>query len=145
MSFEAEAKFLQLAFKEMNVKEVKGRNHNPRILHYHNFTSLKASADEVPWCSSFVNFVLAKAGYYGTGSALARSFDRWSQPLDKPVPGCVTVFSRGDNSGFGHVAFFLYETKKSITVIGGNQGDAVSIASYPKSRLVGYRKFVEES
>ena len=132
-------KFLQEAFKEMNVKEVKGKNHNPRILEYHNATSLKASTDEIPWCSAFANFIVKKCGDNGTNSAMARSWEKWGSELNKPVPGCVVVFSRGDNPLYGHVAFYLYETNKYIYVIGGNQGDSVSIAPYDKSRLVCYR------
>ncbi len=131
--------FLQHAFKEMNVKEIPGKNHNPRILHYHKYTSLKASTDEVPWCSSFVNYVVMRSGVLGTNSAMARSFEKWGKEIDKPIPGCIVVFSRGSDQRFGHVAIFLYETKKNIYVIGGNQSDSVSIAYYPKSKFVCYR------
>lgn len=133
------AKFLQEAFKEMNVKEVKGKNHNPRILQYHNSTSLKASTDEIPWCASFANFIIMKCGVIGTNSAMARSFEDWGNSLEKPIPGCIVVFSRGDNPDFGHVSFYLYETKKYIYCLGGNQGDAVAITPYLKTKLVCYR------
>ena len=132
-------KFLQKAFIEMNVKEIKGKNHNPRILHYHNHTKLKASTDEIPWCSSFANYVVEKSGVRGTQSAMARSWEHWGYKIDKPIPGCIVVFSRGDNPLYGHVGFYLYSANKNIYVIGGNQGDAVSITAYPKSRLVCYR------
>lgn len=133
------ALMLQNAFIEMNVKEVKGKNHNPRILHYHNFTSLKASTDEIPWCSSYLNFIVIKSGGTGTNSAMARSWENWGKELKKPVPGCIGVFSRGSDKRFGHVAIYLYETKKYIYVIGGNQSDMVSVTPIAKSRLVGYR------
>lgn len=133
------ADFLQIAFGEMNVKEVKGKNHNPRILQYHNATSLKASTDEVPWCSAFANWVIKKSGLEGTNSALARSWEKWGKELKKPIPGCLVVLSRGSNPVFGHITFYLYETSKYVYCIGGNQGDAVSIARYLKSRVVCYR------
>ena len=131
--------FLQKAFQEMNVKEIKGKNHNPRILQYHKFTSLKASTDEIPWCSAFENFIVQKCGNNGTNSAMARSWEKWGKELKKPIPGCIVVLSRGENPMYGHCGFYLYETKKNIYIIGGNQGDAVSIMAYPKSRLVCYR------
>ena len=133
------ADFLQISLKEMNVKEVKGKNHNPRILQYHNATSLKASTDEIAWCSAFANWVVKKAGLTGTNSARARSWETWGEELKKPIPGCIIVFSRGSNPYLGHVAFYLYETSKYIYCIGGNQSDSVSIARYPKSRVVCYR------
>lgn len=134
-----EAKFLQAAFLEMNVKEVKGKNHNPRILHYHKFTKLKASTDEIPWCSSFGNFIVIKCGSKGTNSAMARSWQYWGREVEKPIPGCLVVLKRGDNPRYGHVGFYLYETSKNIILIGGNQSDAVSITPYSKTRLVCYR------
>lgn len=133
------AEFLEEAFKEMNVKEIKGSNHNPRIIQYHKSTSLKASTDEIPWCSSFANHVIKKRKVEGTNSAWARSFETWGDPLLKPVPGCIAVFKRDENPTHGHVSFYLYETNKYIYCIGGNQGDAVSIAPYPKSKLICYR------
>lgn len=134
-----QALFLQKAFLEMNVKEVKGKNHNPRIIQYHKVTSLGASTDEIPWCSSFANFIVKRCGVEGTGSAMARSWENWGESLDKPIPGCLVVLKRGDNPLYGHVTFFLYETKKNIYCLGGNQGDSVAISSYSKSRVVCYR------
>lgn len=136
-----EAKFLQTAFLEMNVKEIKGKNHNPRILQYHNATQLKASSDEVPWCSAFLNFIVERCHVVGTDSAMVRSFERWGKLLKKPIPGCIAVLSRGDNPDFGHGGFYLYETKKNIVLLAGNQGDSVCIASFPKSRLICYRGY----
>lgn len=133
------ANFLQTALMEMNVKEIKGKNHNPRILQYHKSTSLKASTDEIPWCSSFANFIVIKCGVEGTNSALARSWEKWGKELKKPIPGCIVVLKRGDDPKYGHVTFYLYETKKYIYCVGGNQGDSVSIVAYPKSKLVCYR------
>lgn len=46
---------LKIAMKELGVRELAGSKHNPRIIEYHKATSLKATQDEVSWCSSFVN------------------------------------------------------------------------------------------
>src|SRR5690606_1828194 len=59
------------------------------------------------WCAAFVNASLAKAGRQGTGALNARSFLDWGQAVDKPQPGDVAIFSRGDPNGWqGHVGFF---------------------------------------
>lgn len=70
-------------------------------------------------------------------SAWARSYLNYGEKITKPKYGAVVVFSRGTSSG--HVAFYLDETKDSVLVLGGNQGNAVTKAWYPKSRLLGYR------
>lgn len=94
------------------------------------------------WCAAFVNSTLQQAGYEGTGSNMARSFLEWGQEVQQPQRGDLAVFSRGDPNGpFGHVGFFDgYNDDGSIRVLGGNQGDAVSIANYSADQLLGFRR-----
>lgn len=94
------------------------------------------------WCADFVNATLAKTGMKGTGSGMARSFLEWGQAVDQPQRGDVAVFTRGDPNGpFGHVGFFDgYNEDGTIRVLGGNQGDSVSIASYSPDSLLGFRR-----
>ncbi|QKP77125.1 hypothetical protein HT051_06445 [Methyloligella sp. GL2] len=50
------------------------------------------------------------------------------------------MFSRGSSSWQGHVAFFVKDLGNGrIQILGGNQSDRVSLSTYPKSRLLGYR------
>lgn len=94
------------------------------------------------WCADFVNATLAQTGMKGTGSGMARSFLEWGQGVDQPQRGDIAVFSRGDPNGpYGHVGFFEgYNPDGSIRVLGGNQGDAVSIANYSADQLLGFRR-----
>jgi uncharacterized protein (TIGR02594 family) len=94
------------------------------------------------WCADFVNATLSQAGMKGTGSGMARTFLEWGEGVDQPQRGDVAVFSRGDPNGpFGHVGFFEgYNPDGSIRVLGGNQGDAVSIANYGADQLLGFRR-----
>jgi uncharacterized protein (TIGR02594 family) len=94
------------------------------------------------WCADYVNATLAQTGVQGTGSSMARSFLEWGQPVDQPQRGDVAVFSRGDPNGpYGHVGFFdSYNPDGSIKVLGGNQGDAVSLADYSAADLLGFRR-----
>lgn len=94
------------------------------------------------WCADFVNATLGQAGIKGTGSGMARSFLDWGQEVDQPQVGDVAVFTRGDPSGpYGHVGFFAgYNPDGTIKLLGGNQGDAVSYASYSPDDLLGFRR-----
>jgi uncharacterized protein (TIGR02594 family) len=133
--------WFDIALSELGVSEIAGPGDNPRIVEYLRSTNLAApfaSHDETAWCSAFVNFCVERSGYAGTDSAAARSWLNWGRATDRPVVGCVTVFSRG-NPPSGHVAFFVSKTDQKIRVLGGNQGNSVSYAEYPKERLLGYR------
>ena len=94
------------------------------------------------WCAAFVNSSIEQTGGKGTGSNMARSFLDWGEGVDKPQRGDIAVFSRGDPNGpFGHVGFFDgYNEDGTIRVLGGNQGDSVSVASYSPDRLLGFRR-----
>jgi hypothetical protein len=70
----------------------------------------------------------------------ARSWLTWGKPLEKPIPGCVVVLKRGNNPHQGHVGLYVQPGKDgTIYVLGGNQGDAVTIAKFRKSSVLGYR------
>lgn len=133
------APWLSIAEEELGTREIRGHDHNPRIVEYHHTTTLKASDDETPWCSSFVNWCFDQAGMAGTDSAAARSWRRWGRKLDRPRKGCVVVFSSSRGPTSGHVGYFEREQRNHILVLGGNQQNAVNYSSYPKSRLLEYR------
>lgn len=132
--------WMQVAFDELGVKEVPGDGDNPRIVEYHQATTLKATDDEVPWCSAFVNWVMREAGYMYTRSAAARSWLTWGDEIELPVYGAVTVLRRGNNPAQGHVGFFVDQPEAGvIRLLGGNQSDSVNITVFPASRVIGYR------
>lgn len=135
------ATWFAIAMREMEtgVDEVAGPDHNPRIVEYHQSTSLKATDDETPWCSSFVNWCMDQAGEEKTNSAMARSWLKWGEDLAEPRKGCVVVFSRGNVPTSGHVGFYVDEINGRILLLGGNQSNQININSYPKSKLLGYR------
>lgn len=131
--------WLKIALNEKRVFEIKGQEHNPHILEYHAVTTLRATSDEVSWCSAFVCWCMEKAGIPSTKSAAARSWLNWGIPIDQPLPGCVVVLSRGNNPAEGHVGFWLSEDDDNVFVFGGNQSDMTCVDAYEKSRVLGYR------
>lgn len=133
-------RWMEIAEGELGVSEIAGMHHNQRILEYHACTTLRATDDETPWCSSFANWCVYHAGIMGTRSAAARSWLNWGLPLAEPKVGCIVVFRRGASPTAGHVAFFdSIDEAGRIRVLGGNQGDKVSYARFSKAELLGYR------
>lgn len=92
------------------------------------------------WCAAFVNAALGARNAQGTDSLTARSFLEWGQPTEAPTQGDIVVFSRGNSSWQGHVGFYMGEDENGdIKVLGGNQGNKVSVQTYPRSKLLGFR------
>ncbi|MFV0541058.1 MAG: TIGR02594 family protein [Aestuariibaculum sp.] len=135
---------LEVAINEFGIKEIKGPEHNKRIVQYAKEAGFKwINDDETPWCSTFLNWVAVKAGLENSKSAAARSWLNVGFEIQHPEPGDIVVFWRKNiNSHLGHVGIYLGFSKDDtrIYVLGGNQGDAVSISAYPATRLLGFRR-----
>ena len=125
------------AENNIGVKEVKGATHNPVIVQY--WKDIRRGGikdDETPWCAAFVGSMLERCGIQSTRFESAKSYLSWGEKLDRPVYGCVVVFSR---DGGGHVGFVVgKDIAGNLLVLGGNQGDAVNVKAFPLSRVTGY-------
>jgi len=130
-----------IAKAELGVKEIKGKRHNRRVLKYHSTTYGKYKTDEVPWCGSFVNWVLKEAGFSKTVKypERAKAWREFGTEISTPVLGCLAVKSR---KGGGHVCFVVGKSRsgKYIYCLGGNQGDAVSIRKYRTNAFTNFRR-----
>jgi uncharacterized protein (TIGR02594 family) len=132
--------WLAAAWAEFGVREIPGKDDAPEILRYFREagdTSVETEA--TPWCAAFLGAMLKRAGCAGTGSLLARSYLDWGDALDASRLGAVAVLSRGDDPNAGHVGFLVSEANGKLYLLGGNQGDAVTVAGFDKARLLGLR------
>lgn len=134
--------WLKEARRHIGVAEVAGAQHNPVVLGYFAKAGFpEIDSDETAWCAAFVNAMLETAGYDGSKSLAARSFMNWGREVKRPYPGCIAVLTRGNPRGWeGHVGFYVAERGDKIKLLGGNQGNAVSLQEFPRAQLLGYRE-----
>lgn len=92
-----------------------------------------------PWCGAFMGKVFDDCRMpYATRWASARGWLDWGFPIPEPVVGCVTVLERGPRSG--HVMFTVGRDPRGYLMgLGGNQRDAVTIAPFAPTRVLGHR------
>jgi len=136
---------LNQALNLYGTREFDGVANNPVILDWAKELGSTISqyyrADSIAWCALFMSICAKRAGYKppeGFDILRARSFAKWGDPIaGEPVLGDILVFSR--ESG-GHVGLYIGEDDKCYHVLGGNQGDCVSIARIPKERLLTSRR-----
>lgn len=139
-------KALRIAQLEIGTKEVSGSGNNAKVVEYHRYASKSNKVeqpDSVPWCSSFVCYIVEKSGMGSTNSMMARSWLKWGVSTRKdPMPGDIVVYWRGNKSGWkGHVGIYLRTNRDgSIVTLGGNQSDEVNITSYSASKLLDIRR-----
>jgi hypothetical protein len=55
--------------------------------------------------------------------------------LSEPRVGCIAVLEPLASGSSGHVGFFIKQDGSVIELLGGNQQDRVSIASFPATAL----------
>ena len=135
---------LEVAINEFGIKEIKGAKHNARIIQYAKESNLAwINDDETPWCSTFLNWVAKEANLETSKSAAARSWQHVGFETKEPEPGDIVVFWRESIlSHLGHVGIYLGFSMDHtrVYVLGGNQGDAVSISAYPAERVLSFRR-----
>jgi lysozyme len=145
MQFNRNKAVLLKAAGEIGVKEAAGKKDNPRIVEYQAHSTVsnkKGWADSVPWCSTFICWVVEKVGMISTNSAAARSWEKWGVSVkSNPLPGDIVVFWRETlASGKGHVTIFLEKKGDLLYCLGGNQADSVNISTYPTTKLRDIRR-----
>src|SRR5262249_37348156 len=95
--------------------------------------------DETAWCAAFLGACLERAGIRSTRSLAARSYLAWGESVGEFRPGVIAVLSRTADPALGHVGFLVGQTADAVILLGGNQGDCVSVQAFPRSRLLGLR------
>ncbi|OAM28140.1 TIGR02594 family protein [Eikenella sp. NML03-A-027] len=132
-----ELPWIDEARKHLGLAEIPGKQHNKIIINWLIALGAWWRDDETPWCSTFVAHCCRTAGrdlpkhWYR-----AKGWLETGTRLSKPAYGCIVVFER---QGGGHVGFVIGITKDGcLIVIGGNQGNRVSIAKFSRDRVIAY-------
>lgn len=139
-------KWMTVARSLIGTKEVPGPANNAKIMGWGNalgarILGIKYVADSVPWCGLFAAWCVHQAGFTPPKIAIrASEWAKFGQPLSLTgtIPeGAIAVFTR---NGGGHVGFVTaVHADGSLDILGGNQGDAVNIRKFPRTRLTALR------
>lgn len=146
----------QMAERLLGLQEVAGDEDNGFVVWSHSLCGLGQSPDEVPWCSSWLNAIAFLLGLPRSASALARSWLIVGKEieLDQAKPGFdIVILKRGGGNqpgpdvlqAPGHVGFYAGHDNFFVDLLGGNQGDKVSVASFERSRLLSVRRLYTEA
>jgi uncharacterized protein (TIGR02594 family) len=139
-----EPSWLVAARAKLGTREAAGPANSPTILGWAKRLGTKVlgmiyNADSLPWCGVFVAECMDEVGIDSPLFAVrAKSWADWGANLraERLAPGAVLVFER---TGGGHVGFYVGEDVEAYHVLGGNQGDSVSVARVSKGRCVARR------
>lgn len=135
-------KWMDVAMSRVGIKEIPGPSSNQTILgwakDFGGWIKSYFKNDDTPWCGLFVASCLKEAGLsdFPKNPLSALEWRKYGMGVG-PFYGAVAVFKR---VGGGHVGFVVGKRSNGdLRVLGGNQGNAVTLAWFPASRLLEYR------
>lgn len=137
---ESAPRHLLKAMELYGTEEIIGTIHNPVIMGWARELNIQDiyKNDEIPWCGLFMAVVMKRADREPVKEFLrARAWETFGVNSPDPSLGDILVFKR---SGGGHVGIYVGEDSKAYHVLGGNQGNAVSIVRIDKARCVAVRR-----
>jgi uncharacterized protein (TIGR02594 family) len=131
---------------------------NPAVLAMLQLDASWPQTDEVEWCSAFCNYIcwlaraprsksLAARSWLGVGEVVSiDNLNNLGRGLYVVVlkrggvnqPGPEVVYEDGTYPP-GHVGFFAGVDANNVYLLGGNQGNAVNVQAFPRSRILGVR------
>lgn len=123
----------------LGVREGQGASDNPQILDWADDLDIHYPHDDIPWCGLFVAHCVGATLPDEPLPSNPLGAKNWAKfgTVSPAAPGAILVFWReSPTSGKGHVGFYHSEDGSAYNVLGGNQGDRVSIARVAKNRLV---------
>lgn len=145
--------WLNHALNLLGQKEIKGPEHNDKIVRMFNLCGHpEVEDDETAWCAALVGACLVESGYPippangDMSNLLARSYMRYGVPVkEKDVrPGDLRIEERGA-APFGHIGIVAAVQKNvgRVVQVAGNSGDAVAYENKPLAGALGYRRPVK--
>jgi len=137
---------LEVATRHIGIKEILGIVDNPIIMAMLTLDDDWPKHDEIPWCSAFVNWIAWNLGLSRSGSLMARSWLNVGDGVDKDdsAPGLdIVILSRGSDPKAGHVGFLHEFNGYKVGIVGGNQGNSVSLSYFDTDRILGIRRLVK--
>jgi uncharacterized protein (TIGR02594 family) len=133
------------ALKYIGLKAIYGPQNESKLIEFWRkigFNDIKD--DETPWCSTFIMAIFNDLKIEFKANPSARSWLQTGEKIDNPKLGDLCIFWReSPESWKGHVAIYINESALNYFVLGGNQDGTVSIAPFPKNKLLGARRFSE--
>lgn len=141
-----------LAQRFVGLKEVAGPVSHPQILAMLQLDAAWPKDDAVAWCSGFANYVCWLLRLPRSKSLAARSWLTVGRAIniEDAKPGFdVVILRRDENPLAGHVGFFAglqwreAPLAQEVHILGGNQGNQVSVASFPAAHVIGVRRLLE--
>ncbi len=133
----------QRALQDLGTKEIPGPSNNPKIMKFLQTLDSSIKEETTAWCSAALNYWANDLQLPRSKSLAARSWLKIGTKTDAPstITNSIAILWRvRPDSWQGHVGVYLHHNKESVWLLGGNQGDKVSIQEFPIAQVLEFRK-----
>lgn len=131
------------AQRAIGVTEDTGPGSNPLIVGWARRLRIDYGDDAKAWCGLFVAHCVELTlpqEVLPSNPLGAREWLKFGVNCPVPQPGAVMVFWREKKESWkGHVGFYVGEDSSAYHILGGNQGDKVSVSRFLRGRFLGAR------
>lgn len=135
---------LALRMAAAGVKEIPGKDKTNWLIAAMNWMAFSKANEDDPWCGSLMHFTHWLLGFEtprDPGGARNWLTVGKTVRIEDAQEGDVVVLWREDPKSWkGHVGYFQTWAGSNVRLLGGNQGDAVSVASFARTRILGVRR-----
>ena len=142
LAAESGPNLLRAALRDHGLRELPGVPNSPRILAMAKNVGAAAyyKSDATPWCALAMSDWAKQAGFTLPRDPLAAK--NWATfgtevAIEDAALGDVLVMAR---PGGNHVTLYAGEDARNYYGLGGNQGNEVCIAPFPKARITHVRR-----
>lgn len=133
--------WVDIAKTHLGTTEIPGPRSNPKIIGWAKKLGGKVGIpytdDDTAWCGLFMGAVFQEAGLPVPNICVRAS--EWAKVGVEVAGysyGAIAVFKR---PGGGHVGLIVGQTDSTLLILGGNQGNRVSLTHIEKSRCTARR------
>lgn len=117
------------------LQETPGSADNPQLMAMMREAGFKDYAhDSIAWCAGLLSWAEIQAGRPGPHTLSSQAFKKYGVGVDAAKLADILVWEHLDKPGFGHVGLYVGETPSHYASLGGNQGDAVCVRFYTRSK-----------
>lgn len=123
--------------RRMGLHEVRDK---AKLIDFLKIGKFLGDPSSLPWCGDMVESCIAKtlpSELLPSNPFFAQNWSKFGRDTGSPIVGAVGVIKWSASSG--HVGFVAGVDGTKVVLLGGNQSNAITLASFPRSKFIAFR------
>lgn len=124
-------------YRRMGLHEVRDK---AKLVEFLKIGKFLGDPSKLPWCGDMVESCIAKvlpSEPLPSTPFFAQNWKNFGRDVSSPIVGAIGVIKWSASSG--HVGFVAGVDGSNVILLGGNQSNAITLASFPRSKFIAFR------